>query len=63
MDRMGRGYSFKVLRAKLLLKYRPHAEQPPGPFQRNATPEPPEAYFGVPLATLQADLEKLPETG
>jgi transposase len=63
MDRMGRGYSFKVLRAKLLMKYGPHAEQPPGPFVRNATPEKPEAYFGVPIATLKEDLEKVPAAG
>lgn len=29
MDRMGRGYSFKVLRAKLLLKYSCHKKAPP----------------------------------
>lgn len=34
MDRMGRGYSFKVLRAKLLLKYSCHKAAPPRKFSR-----------------------------
>lgn len=38
MDRMGRGYSFEVLRAKLLLRYGCHKdEKPPARFVRTGT--------------------------
>ncbi len=61
MDRMGRGYSFKVLRAKLLLKHSCHKMAPPAPFVRNAEASP--HSLGLDMSTLAAELEKLPETG
>jgi transposase len=73
MDRMGRGYSFEVLRAKLLLKYSCHKlAPPPRRFVRSplvmsrsmgAKPEERGAYLGVDISTLAAWRNSPPETG
>lgn len=73
MDRMGRGYSFEVLRAKLLLKYSCHKLAPPprrfvrSPLvmSRSMCVEHEERgeYLGVDISTLAAWLDSLPETG
>jgi len=66
MDRMGRGYSFEVLRAKLLLKHSCHKrEMAPPKFNRSlvgfAMMEPTGRHFGVDLSTLAEWLDSLPE--
>jgi hypothetical protein len=57
MDRMGRGYSFKVLRAKLLLKYSCHKKAPPMKFMRS-TPDDQRfmEVLGLKQAAVAADL-------
>jgi len=73
MDRMGRGYSFEVLRAKLLLKYSCHKEEPP-PARFARTPlsmgrvyglgmmmqESPGRHLGIDMAALAGWLDTLP---
>lgn len=66
MDRMGRGYSFEVLRAKLLLKHSCHKrEMAPPKFNRSMAGfvlmEPTGRHFGVDLSTLAEWLDSLPE--
>lgn len=69
MDRMGRGYSFEVLRAKLLLKHSCHKrEEAPKRFQRSGglamgrmLPEPVGRHLGVDISTLARWLDSLPE--
>jgi transposase len=77
-NRLGRGYSFEVLRARLLLMHSCHKTEPV-PYRRPAVPmyglsmartasfmcqEPPEErYLGLDLSTLATELEKLPQNG
>jgi transposase len=75
MDRMGRGYSFEVLRAKLLLKHSCHKkEMAPPRFNRTASfsmgrmtgfmvMEETGRHLGVDISTLADWLDTLPEKG
>ncbi len=78
MDRMGRGYSFEVLRAKLLLKHSCHKQEMASPrFNRTAAfsmqrgmpmagmmvMEPTGRHLGVSISTLADWLDTLPENG
>jgi len=73
MDRMGRGYSFEVLRAKLLLRYSCHKEEkPPARFARTPlamgrvygfgmmTQDGPGRHLGIDMAALAGWLDTLP---
>lgn len=67
MDRMGRGYSFPVLRAKLLLMHSCHKRGAPVPFSRSSTPGAAAfmrqgPFLGLDLSTLADEVGKLPET-
>ena len=69
MDRMGRGYSFEALRAKLLLKHTLHKREPlkftrstPGPSLAMGLMQQPR-LLGIDLSTLDAYLDTLPEVG
>jgi transposase len=73
VNRLGRGYSFEVLRAKLLLTHSCHRmerttyDRPPSGLSMGrmtsfmVREDPPSRYFGVDLSTLATELEKLPE--